>query len=47
MAETSTIKDGMFEQPDLPLIVGATSAATPTGNAGIMTTNTGFWGATF
>jgi len=39
----------MFEQENLPLFVAATSGggAPPTGNAGIMTPNTGFWGATY
>lgn len=38
----------MFEQENSPLFVAATSGGgAPVGNAGIMTTNTGFWGATY
>ncbi len=38
---------GMFERDPIELWVGATSVGVPTGAAGIMTTNTGYWGATF
>jgi len=37
----------MFERDPIELWVGATSVGVPIGNAGIMTTNAGFWGPTF
>ena len=37
----------MFERNPIELWVGSVGAGAPAGNAGIMTTNTGYWGATF
>ena len=37
----------MFERDPIELWVGATSVGVPVGAAGIMTTNTGYWGPTF